>query len=66
MKRYCLLLLLSLGVSAPAIAQVNALPSLPHLLVKGEATRSVVPDRFKVGVNLESTDLKPEKARETV
>ncbi len=66
MKRCCLLLLLSLGVSAPAIAQVNALPSLPHLLVKGEATRSVVPDRFKVGVNLESTDLKPEKARETV
>ncbi len=66
MNRVGLLLLLCLCASAPAIAQVNALPSLPHLLVKGEATRSVVPDRFKVGVNLESTDMNPGKARETV
>lgn len=66
MKRVGLLLLLCLCASAPAIAQVNALPSLPHLLVKGEATRSVVPDRFKVGVSLDATDLNPGKAREIV
>ncbi len=66
MKRFGFLLLLCFCASAPVIAQVNALPSLPHLLVKGEATRRVVPDRFKVGVSLDSTDLNPEKARETV
>lgn len=53
-------------LSAGAIAQVNALPSLPHLLVKGESSREVVPDRFTVSVMLTAVDAKPETARETV
>lgn len=63
--RGCAALLLAL--CAPfAAAQVNALPSLPHLLVKGEATRDVVPDRFTVSLTLTSVDMRPEMAREQV
>ncbi len=47
-------------------AQVNALPSLPHLLVKGQASRDVVPDRFIVSIALSTVDMKPEVAREGV
>lgn len=55
------------GLLTPiAHAQVNALPSLPHLLVKGESSREVVPDRFTVSVMLTAVDAKPETARETV
>lgn len=50
----------------PAWAQVNALPSLPHLLVKGSADRAVVPDRFTVTVVVSSTDMQPDAARERV
>jgi len=58
---------LLLVVCAPfAAAQVNALPSLPHLLVKGEATRDVVPDRFTVSITLSALDMQPEVARERV
>ncbi|MEF3082499.1 SIMPL domain-containing protein [Luteimonas sp. SMYT11W] len=58
---------LLLMVCAPfAAAQVNALPSLPHLLVKGEATRDVVPDRFTVSITLSALDMQPEVARERV
>lgn len=52
--------------STNLLAQVNALPSLPHLLVKGEASRAVVPDRFTVSVTLTAVDTKPEVARATV
>lgn len=51
---------------AGAQAQVNALPSLPHLLVKGEASRDVVPDRFTVSVMLTAVELQPDAARERV
>lgn len=47
-------------------AQVNSLPSQPHLLVKGEAEQEVVPDRFALTVTLRAVDLQPEKARERV
>lgn len=58
---------LVLMVCAPfASAQVNALPSLPHLLVKGEASRDVVPDRFTVSITLSALDMQPEVARERV
>lgn len=58
---------LVLMVCAPfAAAQVNALPSLPHLLVKGEASRDVVPDRFTVSITLSALDMQPEVARERV
>ena len=63
--RGCAALLLLL--CAPfAAAQVNALPSLPHLLVKGEATRDVVPDRFTVSITLSALDMQPEAARARV
>lgn len=51
---------------AGAQAQVNALPSLPHLLVKGEASRDVVPDRFTVSITLTAVDFQPDAARERV
>lgn len=63
--RGCAALLLAL-CALPATAQVNALPSLPHLLVKGEATRDVVPDRFTVSITLTALDMQPERARERV
>lgn len=44
-------------------AQVNSLPSQPHLLVKGQAERSVEPDRFKVDMRLQRVDLSPGQAR---
>lgn len=64
-RRACAALLLVLGAPL-AMAQVNALPSLPHLLVKGEASREVVPDRFTVSVTLSALDMQPELARERV
>jgi len=64
-RRTCAALVLAL--CAPlAMAQVNALPSLPHLLVKGEATRDVVPDRFMVSITLSALDMQPEVARDRV
>lgn len=59
-----LLVIVLLG--PPAWSQVNALPSLPHLLVKGEANRDVVPDRFTVSLTLATVDLAPGVARERV
>lgn len=61
-----LALLLALLWALPAAAQVNAIPSAPHLLVKGSANRDVVPDRFTVAVALSATDMRPELARERV
>ncbi len=49
-----------------AAAQINTLPSQPHLLVKGEAKREVMPDRFSLSVNLRAVDLQPEAARKRV
>ena len=66
MHKRILMVLAILMTTGPALAQVNALPSLPHLLVKGSADRDVVPDRFTVSVTLATTDLSPDRARETV
>jgi len=56
-----------LATMAPsAWAQANTIPSQPHLLVKGEARRQVMPDRFGVSVHLVSVDLKTEAARKRV
>lgn len=46
-----------------AVAQVNSLPSQPHLLVKGQAERTVMPDRFFVTINFRAVDMQPELAR---
>lgn len=53
----------SLALPAFASAQVNSLPSQPHLLVKGEAQREVVPDRFGVKIVLSAVDADPGAAR---
>lgn len=49
-----------------AWAQANTLPSQPHLLVKGEGTRSVMPDRFTVELLVKSTDMQTDTARARV
>lgn len=63
MKAKFLLPLLLLFVAAAARAQVNSIPSQPHLLVKGQAERTVKPDRFTVTVTLSRVDFSPEQAR---
>lgn len=49
-----------------ALAQANSVPSQPHLLVKGDASRKVMPDRFVVKVALESVDMQTDIARRKV
>ncbi|WP_369977295.1 SIMPL domain-containing protein [Xanthomonas bundabergensis] len=56
----------SLALPAFAGAQVNSLPSQPHLLVKGDAQREVMPDRFNIRLTLEAVDFAPEVARKRV
>ncbi|WHZ20333.1 MAG: hypothetical protein OJF55_002482 [Rhodanobacteraceae bacterium] len=49
-----------------AAAQINSLPSAPHLLVKGHAEARVVPDRFTIHLNVDVTDMSPDVARRKV
>ena len=49
-----------------ASAQINTLPSQPHLLVKGQAFRTVDPDRFIVDLKISKIDLQPDLARQFV
>jgi len=49
-----------------AMAQINSLPSAPHLLVKGHAEARYVPDRFTIEIVLDVTDPKPDRARAKV
>ncbi len=53
-------------VAGAAFAQANSIPSQPHLLVKGQASRTVMPDRFTVELLLQATDPSPDKARQVV
>lgn len=56
-----------LATMAPsAWAQANTIPSQPHLLVKGEARRQVMPDRFGLQLNIEETDMDADAARRRV
>jgi uncharacterized protein YggE len=68
MRRLVAAVLSSCLMLAPwvAAAQVNSLPSQPHLLVQGKAEREVLPDRFKITVELEQKDATPEAARTRV
>ncbi|MFW3173809.1 DUF541 domain-containing protein [Xanthomonas phaseoli] len=47
-------------------AQINTLPSQPHLLVKGQAFRTVDPDRFIIDLKVSKTDPQPDLARKFV
>ena len=56
-----------LATMAPsAWAQANTIPSQPHLLVKGQGTRTVMPDRFGLQLNIEETDMDADAARRRV
>ncbi|HZX72117.1 MAG TPA: SIMPL domain-containing protein [Rhodanobacter sp.] len=48
------------------LAQVNTIPSAPHLLVKGHAEGHYIPDRFSVELRVVETDMVPDKARTLV
>lgn len=65
MKR-ALVLLAILGLPAFAVAQVNTLPSAPHLLVKGHAEVRYVPDRFTIHLDVDVTNMVPDVARRKV
>lgn len=66
MKMRMLLMALICLTTGVAFAQADSVPSQPHLLVKGEASRTVMPDRFTVDLLLQATDMSPEKARQAV
>ncbi|KZE47579.1 uncharacterized protein YggE [Stenotrophomonas sp. PvP093] len=56
-----------LATMAPsAWAQANTIPSQPHLLVKGQGSRTVMPDRFGLQLNIEETDMDADAARRRV
>ncbi len=65
MIRFALLSLL-LAISAPAVAQVNALPTTRHILVYGDAQARAIPDRFKITVTFSALDPDAGAARERV
>ncbi|NIK00285.1 SIMPL domain-containing protein [Xanthomonas cannabis] len=64
LTRWMLVVLCALPLLA--VAQVNSLPSQPHLLVKGQAERTVMPDRFFVTINFRAVDMQPELARKRI
>ncbi|WEN16017.1 SIMPL domain-containing protein [Rhodanobacter sp. AS-Z3] len=65
MKRLLVALALLLGPSA-VLAQVNALPAAPHLLVKGHAQGRYVPDRFTIHLTVNVVNKAPAIARTKV
>ncbi|MCA7023440.1 MULTISPECIES: SIMPL domain-containing protein [Stenotrophomonas] len=66
MKSTIVLSLLLALAPVLSFAQANSVPSQPHLLVKGQAARTVVPDRFTVEFLAQATDMAPEQARSRV
>lgn len=64
-RSFAVLLLGLMWVPVLALAQ-SSLPSQPHLLVKGQASRTVMPDRFGVQVDLAEIDADTNAARERV
>lgn len=65
MARWWFPLLVAL-MPAWASAQVNALPSAPHILVRGHAEGRYIPDRFTIRLLVTATDPVPEQARARV
>jgi uncharacterized protein len=59
----CWALFLVLLVPSLATAQINTLPSSPHLLVKGHAEARYVPDRFIIHLTVDVTNMSPNVAR---
>lgn len=65
MQRW-IIALAAMLLPATTIAQINTLPSAPHLLVKGHAEARYVPDRFTIDLNVDVTDMSPDVARNKV
>ncbi|HEX7340476.1 MAG TPA: SIMPL domain-containing protein [Rhodanobacteraceae bacterium] len=65
MRRFGLIVLM-LCLPAAAWAQVHALPSAPHILVKGHAQGQYVPDRFTIHLGVDVIDKVPDAARRKV
>lgn len=63
MNRFLSLLAMLLCFPSFGLAQINTLPSAPHLLVKGHAEARYVPDRFTIHLNVDVTDMSPDVAR---
>lgn len=61
-----LLLVAVVLVSPPLAAQVNAIPPTRHILVYGDAQARAIPDRFKISIQFEATNLNPDVARRAV
>jgi uncharacterized protein len=66
MNMHYLLLAAALLVSSPLAAQVNAIPPTRHILVYGDAQARAIPDRFKISIQFEATNLSPDVARRAV
>lgn len=58
--------MLMLCLPGLARAQVHALPSAPHILVKGHAQGDYVPDRFTIHLSIDVIDKIPDQARRKV
>lgn len=65
MKKILLLAILGL-VSSTAVAQVNALPPTPHILVFGHAEARAIPDKFSINMTVSVTDPSADIARKKV
>ena len=65
MLRWIILLAIAF-LPALAGAQINTLPSAPHLLVRGHADGKYVPDRFTINLQIQVTNMQPDVARTKV
>jgi uncharacterized protein YggE len=65
MKRWMFSMLLLLSPCV-ALAQANALPAAPHLLVRGDAAQRYVPARFTIHLSVDVVDKAPAVARSKV
>ena len=65
MKKFLFAAILGV-VSGTACAQINALPSTPHILVFGHAEARAIPDRFTISMTVSVTDPSADVARRKV
>ncbi len=65
MKKFLLAAILGTA-SGSALAQVNALPPTPHILVFGHAQARAIPDQFKINISVSVTDPSADAARKKV
>jgi uncharacterized protein YggE len=65
MKRFLIAAILGVA-SNVSLAQVNALPPTPHILVYGHAEARAIPDQFKISMTVSVTDPSADTAREKV